>query len=236
MEDDWRNSYNPYSRPHSPPVMYPPQSNFIKDSYSNNGLLSSGLIKPSSNFLGPWHTIQLDKASSARNMMGQAHVHSREATSAARSSSKVKETELIIGADETVWSALDIGGLGLSNISKELYRFSFLTHLYLNHNQLGFLSPDICLLKNLKFLDLTGNKLSTLPPEIGLLTSLVELWLFDNQITFLPNEMGQLYQLEFLGIEGNLLGDPFDVLIRKEGTSAAIAYLRDTCPGIILLL
>jgi CCR4-NOT transcription complex subunit 6 len=186
--------------------------------------------------MGPWHTIQLDKASSARNMMGQAHVHSKEATSAARSSSKVKETELIIGAEETVWSALDIGGLGLTNISKELFRFSFLTHLYLNHNQLGFLSPDICLLKHLKFLDLTGNKLSTLPPEIGLVTSLVELWLFDNQITFLPNEMGQLYQLEFLGIEGNLLGDPFDVLIRKEGTSAAIAYLRDTCPGIYFLI
>jgi CCR4-NOT transcription complex subunit 6 len=204
----------------------------MKDGYSNGGLLSSGMIKPTSNFMGPWHTQQLDKASTARSMMGQAHTHSRDATAAARSSNKVKETELVIGAEETEWSALDIGGLGLVNIAKELYKFAFITHLYLNHNQLVFLSPDICLLRNLKFLDLTGNKLSTLPPEIGLVTSLVELWLFDNQITFLPNEMGQLYQLEFLGIDGNnLLADPFDSLIRKEGTSAAIAYLRDTCPG-----
>jgi Leucine-rich repeat (LRR) protein len=235
MEDDWRNGYNPYSRSHSPPVMYAPQSNFMKDSYSNSGLLSSGMIKPSSNFMGLWQTQQLEKASTARNMMGQAHVHSRDAGT--RSSKQAKETELIIGAQETIWSALDIGGLGLVNIAKELFKFSFITHLYLNHNQLAFLSPDICLLKNLKFLDLSGNKLGTLPPEIGLVTSLVELWLFDNQISFLPNEMGQLYQLEFLGIDGNnLLSDPFDSLIRKEGTSAAIAYLRDTCPGIFCSL
>ena len=209
-----------------------------------NALIRNGQKQSSGQLIGPNHQKQLDQAALSRTMSSQ-HFHTRLATTAARtagSTSTPAQPLLVIGDTPTqgalekietsTWSTLDLGGLGLSNVSRDLYRYSFLTTLYLNHNNLNSLSSDICHLKSLVHLDLSGNKLSTLPPEIGLVTTLRELWVIDNQISYLPPEMGQLYQLEFLGIEGNMIGDPLETLVHKEGTAAAIAYLRDTCPGI----
>ena len=42
--------------------------------------------------------------------------------------------------------------------------------------------------------------------------------------------MGTLYQLEMLGIEGNPLQSNLFDIIKKDGTQALIAYLRDSCP------
>ncbi|SPC64413.1 related to CCR4 - transcriptional regulator involved in carbon catabolite repression [Ustilago sp. UG-2017b] len=132
--------------------------------------------------------------------------------------------------EKQTWSTIDMGGLALKNIANEVYRYSFLTSLFINHNSLTSISPDIVKLRHLTVLDASGNKLNSVPPELGMLTSLRELFLFDNNLVTLPPELGTLHQLEMLGIEGNPLQENLRTLFQREGTSAVIAYLRDSCP------
>ncbi|KTW27648.1 hypothetical protein T552_02089 [Pneumocystis carinii B80] len=127
------------------------------------------------------------------------------------------------------WTNLDMGGMGLRNIGQELFRYTFLTSLYINHNKLLRIPSDIGRLRLLTQLDVSGNNLTNLPPEIGMLTNLKELLFFDNQITNIPPEFGTLYQLETLGLEGNPLPDAFKSLLAKDGTKSLIYYLRDSC-------
>lgn len=123
-----------------------------------------------------------------------------------------------------------MGGMHLRNLSAELFRYTFLTTLYVPHNNLTSLPSALSTLAHLILLDASGNKLASIPPELGMLTSLRELLLFDNQLTTLPPELGTLHQLDILGIEGNPLPDNLRSLMEKEGTSGLIAYLRDSCP------
>lgn len=132
--------------------------------------------------------------------------------------------------DKTSWTTIDMGGMNLKNISPELFRYSFLTTLYIPHNALTSLPPLLSKLKHLTLLDASSNKLTSLPTEIGLITSLKDLLLFDNHLSSLPPELGTLFNLETLGIEGNPLPDQLRELIQKDGTSALINYLRDSCP------
>ena len=83
---------------------------------------------------------------------------------------------------------------------------------------------------NLTLLDASSNKLTSLPPELGLLTHLRDLFLFDNHLSGLPAELGTLHLLDTLGIEGNPLPETMRSLLEKEGTTALISYLRDSCP------
>lgn len=131
---------------------------------------------------------------------------------------------------ESTWTTLDLGGIRLKNLSQGLFRFTYLTTLYLNHNSLSAVPTEIAQLRNLVVLDLSGNDLGAIPPELGMLTSLRELYLFDNHITNLPHELGSLYQLEMLGIEGNPMENSLRSIVQKDGTSALISYLRDSCP------
>ncbi|CAD6909995.1 unnamed protein product [Tilletia controversa] len=128
------------------------------------------------------------------------------------------------------WTTIDMGGLSLKNLATDLFKYTFLTSLFINHNALTQLSPAIVQLRSLTVLDASGNKLTSLPAELGMLTCLRELFLFDNALTTLPPELGTLHQLEMLGIEGNPLSDKLRSLIQREGTLALIAYLRDSCP------
>lgn len=123
-----------------------------------------------------------------------------------------------------------MGGLSLKNVSNEVFRYTFLTSLFINHNALSTISSEIVKLRNLTVLDASGNQLVSIPPEIGMLTSLRELFLFDNNLVTLPPELGTLHQLEMLGVEGNPLSDNLRSLLQREGTQAVIAYLRDSCP------
>lgn len=132
--------------------------------------------------------------------------------------------------DGQSWTTIDMGGLGLKNIAKEIYRYDFLTTVFINHNALTTLSPEIVHLRNLNILDVSGNKLSSLPPELGMLTRLKELFCFDNNLVTLPPELGTLHQLEMIGVEGNPLQENLRHLLQKEGTHALIAFLRDSCP------
>jgi CCR4-NOT transcription complex subunit 6 len=128
------------------------------------------------------------------------------------------------------WHSLDLGGMGLHNLCPELFRYNFLTSLYVNHNQLSYLPSSIAQLRTLRLLDASGNKLTSIPPELGLLVELRELLLFDNLLTELPPELGTLFQLETLGLEGNPIQEPIKSMLSTENTPAITGYLRDNCP------
>lgn len=137
---------------------------------------------------------------------------------------------------QQVWTSLDMGGMGLKNIAPTICNYTFLTALYINHNNLTYLMPSLSKLSNLKTLDVSGNKLTMLPPELGLLSNLKELLLFDNNIVSLPTEFGNLYQLETLGLEGNPLQADIKNILIKEGTQALIISLRENAPGKAFIL
>ncbi|KAI8910995.1 Endonuclease/exonuclease/phosphatase [Gorgonomyces haynaldii] len=199
--------------------------------------------------LGPHHQKQLEAAQKARSESTQHH-HARIAAAQSRKNNNIqtaqnlanqaiepRTSEASVGPRTPVlketfadWTALDLSGMMISNLSRTIFAYEFLTHLYLNHNNLRFLSPDIAKLTHLVSLNLTGNKLTLLPVELGLVVSLKELLLFDNQIFNIPSEFGQLYQLEMLGLEGNPIVEPIATMIVKEGTQAVVQYLRDSCP------
>ncbi|ORY92940.1 Endonuclease/exonuclease/phosphatase [Leucosporidium creatinivorum] len=139
-------------------------------------------------------------------------------------------SDLANKGEKNTWTTIDMGGMNLKNISVELFRYTFLTTLYIPHNSLTTLPSSISNLVNLTLLDASSNKLSSLPVELGLLTHLRDLFLFDNHLTSLPPELGTLHLLDTLGIEGNPLPETIRSLLEKEGTSSLIAYLRDSCP------
>jgi CCR4-NOT transcription complex subunit 6 len=133
---------------------------------------------------------------------------------------------------ENTWNSLDMGGVNIKNIppSSGLFTFTFLINLYLNHNALSAVPPQIAKLRHLELLDLSGNNLTSIPPELGMLTQLKELYLFDNHIVTLPPEIGSLHQLQTLGVEGNPLDVSLKQMIQKDGTQTLISFLRDSCP------
>ncbi|KAF7728805.1 hypothetical protein EC973_005431 [Apophysomyces ossiformis] len=144
---------------------------------------------------------------------------------------KQEDHQRLSTASNCSWTALDVGGMGLKNISPSLFSYTFLTILYMSHNELTGLPAAIANLVNLKILDASGNKLESLPSELGMLINLRELLLFDNNLTDLPNELGTLYQLEILGLEGNPMNEEIKNLLLKDGSQAVILSLRDQAPG-----
>lgn len=132
---------------------------------------------------------------------------------------------------ENTWTSLDMGGVNIKNIppNSGLFSFTFLLNLYLNHNALTRVPPEITKLRHLELLDLSGNNLTEVPAALGMLTSLKELYLFDNHLSTLPHELGTLHQLQTLGVEGNPLEPALKLMIQEQGTPALIAHLRDTC-------
>ncbi len=133
---------------------------------------------------------------------------------------------------ENTWTSLDMGGVNIKNIpaTSGLFSFTFLINLYLNHNALSHVPPEISKLRHLELLDLSGNNLNTLPAELGMLTQLREFYLYDNHLVNIPPHFGSLHQLQTLGIEGNPLDPALKSIVQKEGTQALISFLRDNCP------
>ncbi|KAJ3088340.1 Glucose-repressible alcohol dehydrogenase transcriptional effector [Quaeritorhiza haematococci] len=187
---------------------------------------------------GPHVQKQLDQALISRQSASPHH-HARMAIAAQRTAGSnglhdsTNGTNGIVSANQKAsqWTIVDLGGMQITSVSPELFRYTFLTTLYLNHNNLRTLSPEIRKLVHLVVLDISGNKLTSIPPELGILTNLKELLMFDNELTVLPPELGFLYQLETLGIEGNPFNEPVLSIMQKDGTTGVITYLRDSCPA-----
>ena len=129
------------------------------------------------------------------------------------------------------WNSLDFGGQGLRAISNNLFHYTFLEKLYLNHNKLKALPRGIGQLKSLTHLDVSGNELTDVPAEIGMLTNLKKLLLFDNNLQTLPYELGYLFHLDTLGVEGNPLAEVLKSRIMQEGTKSLVKYLKEEMPG-----
>ena len=129
------------------------------------------------------------------------------------------------------WKAIDFGGQGLRALSPALFNYSFLTKLYLNHNNLDYLPPSVGRLKYLTHLDVSSNHLVELPEEMGMLVNMESLLLFDNKVQNLPHELGYMFKLNMLGIQGNPLKEELKVKIMQEGTKALIEALREDMPG-----
>lgn len=129
------------------------------------------------------------------------------------------------------WHNMDLSGQGLRNLSTELFRYKFLSQLYIASNRLARVPKQIGELRHLTHLDLSCNQIVDLPPELGMCTYLKKLLLFNNNIVELPLELGSLHQLEMLGIEGNPLQAEMKEEIVNKGTKSFINYLREHAPG-----
>lgn len=126
------------------------------------------------------------------------------------------------------WHKLDMSGQGLRNLALELFRYTFLTELYIASNKLTRLPKQIGELRQLKHLDASYNQISELPPELGMCTYLKQLLLFNNNIQTVPTELGSLHMLEMLGIDGNPLHGEVKQEIMEKGTKNLINWLRES--------
>lgn len=189
--------------------------------------------------MSPYHEKALYQLQISRQS-AMPHHRAKTAAAVSRMSVDLKQSQydqnapaIGVSTNDKRWTVLDLGGLQMRNISKELFQYEFLTALYLNNNAITFLPKGIKRLKCLVLLDASGNKLTTLPAEIGMLPRLQSLFLFDNLLSNLPWELGNLYMLEYLGLEGN--GHMAEIImakLQKDGTVALIHYLRDKSPSI----
>ena len=103
-----------------------------------------------------------------------------------------------------------------------------LAHIYkLNLGGIGLtaLPKEICLFTELECLHLMNNQLRHLPDFIGKLTQLEELDLASNELTFLPNTIGDLNQLNLLNLSGNNLNSLPDSI----GKLGSLNRLRLSC-------
>lgn len=134
--------------------------------------------------------------------------------------------------DDQLWHAIDFSNLQIFNINSNLFKYTFLTRLYLNGNSLTSVPPEIKHLNNLRVLDLSHNKLTSLPKELGSCYQLKYLYFFDNMISTLPWEFGNLFNLQFLGCEGNPLDKQLLKILTEKSVTGLIFYLRDNRPEV----
>ena len=131
------------------------------------------------------------------------------------------------------WHNMDMSGQGLRNLAPELFRYQFLSELYIASNKLTRLPKEIGELRQLRHLDASYNQIVELPAEIGMCTYLKNLLLFNNNIQDLPFELGSLHLLEMLGIEGNPLDPVWKQEIMDKGTKSVVNALREGAPGTV---
>lgn len=106
--------------------------------------------------------------------------------------SKEKALQWIKEIAETARKALDLSGMGLTE-----------------------LPPEIAQLKNVEALSLRNNHLSSLLPELFQLKTLYLLHLDNNDLTILPPEIVQLPKLEYLGLRDNpLISPPYELAVQ----------------------
>ncbi len=93
---------------------------------------------------------------------------------------------LIREVQESQANRLDLTGMGLYEIPKEVFELSHLTELEIMNNQITELPPEIEKLENLRILKLSANRIKALPPQIWNLENLEILLADENEISEIP--------------------------------------------------
>lgn len=93
----------------------------------------------------------------------------------------------------------------LDKLPPEIGLFQGLTELYLHTNQLVVLPDELFELRLLEMLAVSDNQLMSLPEAVGQLHNLKRLQLSRNKLQQLPAGMGQLRQLQVLEVSHNSL-------------------------------
>ncbi|XP_048522413.1 leucine-rich repeat-containing protein 58 isoform X2 [Dendroctonus ponderosae] len=97
---------------------------------------------------------------------------------------------------------LNLAGNNLSEFPDQILTFTSLRYLYLGGNGMKNISKEIW---RLQVLSLGGNNISDVPVSVGLLKSLQALVLCDNQLESLPASVANLHNLRSLLIHKNRL-------------------------------
>ncbi|KAI6232616.1 Poly(A)-specific ribonuclease [Aphelenchoides fujianensis] len=114
---------------------------------------------------------------------------------------------------------------GIRHISPSIFDLHrSLRKLFVGHNLLTSIPPQISRLRSLTCLDLSHNSLAALPAEIGQLEQLVELNLSSNLFAQLPVELAQLYRLQVLDISHNPLNDDLRRLAEMPNSTKDVLY------------
>jgi internalin A len=108
-------------------------------------------------------------------------------------------------AKETGAQLLDLTGLGLTKLPKELGELESLRTLQLCYNHFEKVPIVVNKLTNLRELDLSANHLQELPTWIGELKKLSALRLSSNQLSGLPDSLASLNRLTRLYVSENNL-------------------------------
>ncbi len=147
-------------------------------------------------------------------------------------------------AKKNNWDFLDLSGLGINELPKELFEITQLKTLILGKyrtpqkNSISVIPKEIAKLTNLEILDLTDNKISSLPNEISNLKKLKKIVLSNNNFIHFPQEVLSLTNLEELFIGNNKISVlPKGIEQLQNLTSLRLNnnYLKSIPDGINLL-
>jgi internalin A len=119
--------------------------------------------------------------------------------------SSQKALQTIKEAAQKRSTGLDLSGLGLTELPREIGELTNLRILYLRRNKISRLPTEIGNLTQLSELSLAANPIKELPAEFWRLKSLKRLWLDETQLPALPAEIGTLSNLTRLALHGNRL-------------------------------
>lgn len=101
--------------------------------------------------------------------------------------------------------SLEFSNINLNKLFICKYKFTNLTILWIENNNLKVFPIEICELINLKCLLIFNNKIKKIPKEIEKLKNLEILKCHENKINYLPNTIGKLINLKRLTLYKNKL-------------------------------
>ena len=127
----------------------------------------------------------------------QANAEPDSATTFTNLQAALKNPELVY--------KLDLSKTGLREFPHEVYRFTNLRVLKLNHNRIKKIPASIDSLHNLEELYMSSNRMEEIAPEFGNLSNLRILVISRNNLVIIPQTIGNLKKLEYADMWDNNL-------------------------------